>query len=135
MNKLKYVKFQDGTVGEYDSQTAKDLVKSHGGMYVTKSEYDAYLDRENKILTQRLKPHRRGKPVKFTREERYIVLKKSDVQKALTRAELNALTYLTVRVTDSRYDQGKAPLQCVVVEHDWPEFEPTWKAIEKRVSK
>jgi len=26
-------------------------------------------------------------------------------------------------------------LEYVVVEKDWPEFEPTWQAIEKRVTK
>ena len=29
---------------------------------------------------------------------------------------------------------GKPALHCVVVEKDWPEYEPTWVDIEARVS-
>lgn len=35
---------------------------------------------------------------------------------------------------EQRRLKGKKPLECVVVEKDWPEYEPTWKAIEARVS-
>lgn len=33
-----------------------------------------------------------------------------------------------------REEAGKPLLKCVVVEKDWAEYEPTWKAIEARVS-
>lgn len=33
-----------------------------------------------------------------------------------------------------REEVGKAPLECVVVESDWPEYEPTWEAIEARMT-
>ena len=29
---------------------------------------------------------------------------------------------------------GKPRLDCVVVEVDWPEYEPTWEAIEARIT-
>jgi hypothetical protein len=31
-----------------------------------------------------------------------------------------------------RRRQGKKPLVACVVESDWPEYEPTWNAIEER---
>ena len=44
----------------------------------------------------------------FTREARYAVLKSAEI--------------------------GRPPLGCVVVESDWPEYEPTWRAIEARAT-
>ena len=35
---------------------------------------------------------------------------------------------------EQRRLKGKEPLDCVVVESDWPEYEPTWRAIEARVT-
>jgi len=33
-----------------------------------------------------------------------------------------------------RERNGKQPLECVVVESDWPEYEPTWEAIKQRMA-
>ena len=71
---------------------------------------------------------------KFQREERYTVLKVSDIQDYLSVAEVEELIQLEQKINHSRKIAGKEPLQCVVVEHDWPEFEPTWQAIEDRVT-
>ena len=38
------------------------------------------------------------------------------------------------KIEMARVHEGKAPLDAVVVESDWPEYEPTWKAIEARAS-
>jgi hypothetical protein len=69
----------------------------------------------------------------FEREFRYLVMKFKDVNKYLTDSEKEILLTLTKRVAEGRCDDGKMPLDCVVVESDWPEYEPTWAAIEQRM--
>lgn len=69
----------------------------------------------------------------FQRENRYIVLKISDYNQALSHAEISLLAALTEKVDNYRRKQGKDILQAVVVEHDWPEYESVWQAIEERV--
>lgn len=60
----------------------------------------------------------------FTREDRYIVIKLKD----LSHGQFDALE----RCFRSRaITPVGGPL---VVEQDWPEFEPTWKAIEERMA-
>lgn len=72
---------------------------------------------------------------KFKREIRYVVLKASDMQAAgLTDAEMAALTAVCSKVDQYRRDAGKPDLECMVVEKDWPEYEPTWQAIEQRMA-
>ena len=70
----------------------------------------------------------------FTREARYAVLKSADVMQCLTVSELIELRRIQAKVGEHRTGIGKPPLDCVVVEADWPEYEPTWKAIEARVT-
>lgn len=69
----------------------------------------------------------------FEREARYTVLKDSDVCEALEPDEKTDLIFLCDKVKAYRDAEGKKPLECLVVESDWPEYEPTWKAIEQRV--
>ncbi len=64
---------------------------------------------------------------------RYIVLKITDAEAALDPQSLNLLGAILERVARHRVNAGKIPLQCVVVESDWPEYEPTWEAIKSRV--
>lgn len=41
---------------------------------------------------------------------------------------------LAEKIANKRMDEGRERImECVVVEHDWPEYEPTWAAIEARV--
>jgi len=69
----------------------------------------------------------------FEREARYVVLKVTDIQRAtLTEAEIAAFNEVCDKVARFRASQAKPALECVVVERDWPEYEPTWKAIEER---
>ena len=70
----------------------------------------------------------------FEREERYIVFKLSDVEEHFTPSEKQQLARLAEVQRVGRSEAGKPPLECVVVEKDWPEYEPTWKAIEARVA-
>lgn len=69
----------------------------------------------------------------FIRETRYVVLKVTDAQAALTLTECNILNTLAAKVAAHRLQAGKTNLSGVFVEHDWPEYEPTWAAIEKRM--
>lgn len=70
----------------------------------------------------------------FIREERYVVFKISDVVEHLTTTEALHLARLYEIQRVGRKEAGKAELECVVVEADWPEYEPTWRAIEARVT-
>ena len=71
------------------------------------------------------------------RENRYLVIKRTDLEAAknkVTGAELETFYYVCEMIEATRTVGLKKPaLVCVVVEQDWPEYEPTWKAIEKRV--
>ena len=69
----------------------------------------------------------------FVREPRYLVIKIKDAVKYLSEAQCFALTTLAARVEKGRSGDGKPALDSVVVERDWPEFEPTWAAIEARM--
>lgn len=64
----------------------------------------------------------------FKRETRYVVFKISKLDE-LQIARLNDL----LNVSDP---SGKAlpTVECLVVEHDWPEHEPVWKMIEERMT-
>ena len=68
----------------------------------------------------------------FNREDRYLVLKYADLNEALSTQEQQTLLGLANKIESHRTRQGKSFLQAVVVEKDWPEYEPTWKAIEAR---
>ena len=67
------------------------------------------------------------------RENRYLVLKLKDITAALTDDERDWLGYFAHKIYAYRFGMGKKPLECVVVESDWPEYEDTWSAIEDRV--
>lgn len=71
----------------------------------------------------------------FVRERRYIVVKISDAKKHLTPTELGILELVARKTALERRVTGKPDLQCVVVERDWPEYEPTWMAIEARMTR
>jgi len=71
----------------------------------------------------------------FKREKRYIVLKMTDLFSAgLTESEVMSFHRVCDKVEESRNSHNKEPLECVVVESDWPEYEPTWAALEKRMT-
>lgn len=67
------------------------------------------------------------------RENRYIVLKNKDIAAYLTDGERQQLDDLCRKINRHRLMEGKEVVQCVVAEHDWPEYELTWAAIEQRV--
>ena len=71
------------------------------------------------------------------RENRYLVIKRSDLEATkskVTAAEFETFCHVCEMVEATRIvGLKKLALVCVVVEHDWPEYEPTWKAISERV--
>lgn len=70
----------------------------------------------------------------FNREARYVVVKLKDIRGAgCTQEEIDAFNALCDKVTRHRYGRGAGPLEGVVVEKDWPEYEPTWDAIKTRM--
>lgn len=70
----------------------------------------------------------------FVREPRYSVMKSKDMKNALSEKEIEQLNMLNRKVDEWRIQNGKASLKCVVVEEDWPEYEPVWKMIEDRTN-
>lgn len=70
----------------------------------------------------------------FKRELRYMVMKWKDVDVYLSPEESETLLALSSKICKSRQTDGKIPFNAVVVEQDWPEFEPTWAAIEARMT-
>lgn len=67
------------------------------------------------------------------REKRYTVIKDKDIAAYLTEKEKEQLDDICRKINRHRLMEGRALLECVVVEHDWPEYERTWDAIELRV--
>jgi hypothetical protein len=69
-----------------------------------------------------------------TLERRYVVLKAADLAAVgLTEAEMQHLEAVCAKVEQYRMNAGKPTLEAVVVEKDWPEYEPTRQAIEQRM--
>lgn len=72
------------------------------------------------------------------REIRYTVIKNKDFEGAIHEGYLlseqyNELVSILRGVEEYRKSKNKASLEAVVVEKDWPEYEPTWNMIESRV--
>lgn len=71
--------------------------------------------------------------VQFKREERYYVLKISDMKKYLSAEKQDAVRAVAEKLNAGRVVDGKTVFQAVVIEHDWPEYEPVWRMIEARM--
>ena len=70
----------------------------------------------------------------FYLEDRYIVIKRSRLaqQPVIVQEELKTLL-AKIGAFDSRA-LGNSPLQCIVLESDWPEFKLAKDALERRVN-
>lgn len=68
-------------------------------------------------------------------EQRYIILKQTDLDRApLTEHMREMLEVICANVTIARIDAGKPMrLEAVVIEKDWPEYEPTFALLSARV--
>ncbi len=67
------------------------------------------------------------------REDRYIVIKRSDLERISAQHRFEF--WKASRVVHERMFAAGAPARrFLVIESDWPEYEPTWAAIERRVT-
>lgn len=81
----------------------------------------------------------RGKHAgEFQREDRYIVIKRRDLEAIENSTELSDLeAHKAVLLLHEALDtlHSRLPVrECLVIESDWPEYEPTWAAIRARVT-
>jgi len=67
----------------------------------------------------------------FRKEQRYIVIKRSDLEKInpMVRARLKQILD---EVDIHREMTDREPLHCVVIEHDWPEYDIVWELLRRR---
>lgn len=70
----------------------------------------------------------------FRRENRYVVAKRKDILRYLSASEEKQLGRLLEKIEAGRKTDNRPSLICVVVESDWPEYEPTWAAIKRRMT-
>ena len=69
----------------------------------------------------------------FRREDRYLVIKYSDMAKA--KPELRHTFLGSCRkLHDSMLSSGAPARSFLVIESDWPEYEPAWQMIERRMT-
>ena len=66
-------------------------------------------------------------------ENRYLVLKRSDVEEYLNEGEKVTLSVLCERVSDGRRNEGRPSIDALVIESDWPEFNPALEMLLNRV--
>ena len=72
---------------------------------------------------------------KFTElEKRYVVLKITDINLYLNDEDRKQLAAIATKIDAGRRAKDKGFLECIIVEHDWPEYEMTWRAIQHRIN-
>jgi hypothetical protein len=69
----------------------------------------------------------------FLREDRYIVIKRSDLDKMSPLDRDVALSNLE-HVAALLFVWNAPERKCLVIESDWPEYEPAWQMIERRMA-
>ncbi|SEG16348.1 hypothetical protein [Marinobacterium lutimaris] len=68
----------------------------------------------------------------FKREDRYLVLKRSDIAKYLGEDDLLELEAMAEEIANRRMDDGRSrEMYCVVVEHDWPNYVHVWQTVQQ----
>ena len=65
------------------------------------------------------------------RENRYVVLKISEINNYLDDTEILQLARICNKLDISRRREGKAALECVVIQSNWNCYEEAWNLIEK----
>ena len=66
-------------------------------------------------------------------ENRYLVLKRADIEKYISLDTQIVLANIAQAIEHHRHDEGRTPLKSIVIESDWPEYEPTLSILEARV--
>lgn len=69
----------------------------------------------------------------FQREDRYIVIKRSDLDR-LAGIDRHLFSQASRRAHEQMFAAGAPARSFLVIESDWPEFESTWAAIEARMT-
>ncbi|EIM13825.1 hypothetical protein [Pseudomonas chlororaphis] len=69
----------------------------------------------------------------FQREDRYIVIKRSDLDKMSPLDRDVALSNLE-HVAALLFGWNAPERKCLVIESDWPEYEPAWQMVERRMT-
>ena len=69
----------------------------------------------------------------FQREDRYIVIKRSDMDKAPAELRRSFSTQCR-KLHDGMFKHGAPARQFVVVESDWPEYHLVWAMLEHRMA-
>lgn len=67
-------------------------------------------------------------------QKRYTVLKETDIAEHLSGAMQNLLNSICAAVEDGRKDAGKQTLACLVIEKDWPEYQPTVDLLSAKIN-
>jgi hypothetical protein len=68
----------------------------------------------------------------FEREDRYVVIKRSDLETIPNRPVVHE--FLAALAEVSAHSCRIPQRRFLVIESDWPEYEPTWAAIERRMT-
>lgn len=66
----------------------------------------------------------------FMKEDRYLVMKRSEIESGLDAEQKSILFHLAQKVAAERRSLGKPVLECVVVESDWPNYNEVWESVE-----
>lgn len=67
--------------------------------------------------------------------KRYVVLKDTDIFNSLSFDELSQFFKICEKVNAHRQQRGASEFNGLVIEEDWPEFDPTVELLSKRISK
>lgn len=72
-------------------------------------------------------------------ENRYIIIKQTDLENVsraglLKDSEIKNIKSLLDSIFNIRLIEGKQPLECLVIESDWPEYEPVRSALIARIN-
>ncbi len=70
----------------------------------------------------------------FKRERRYTIFKHKDIEQYLTESEIETLMALDSKINFARQQEGKPLRTGLIIESDWPEFEPVSHMLEGRVA-
>ena len=70
----------------------------------------------------------------FKREQRYIVIKLSDLADMPKPDTAERLGYICEAISINRERKGELPLECVVIESDWKCYEQAWALVEREHS-
>lgn len=68
------------------------------------------------------------------RENRYIIIKRKDVDKYLSHDQKNQLAQICMRLAASREADGRPNIKAAVIESDWPMYEQVWQLVEEWVN-